>query len=100
MGKGHKPAQIPLSVADLRAVHEAVTDRKAGPILLNRSGTRMTPASAAGRLRRLTRGIGRKHPISPNNLRRTFCTAGVVSRVPLTTGPRNRSWWRASDECR
>jgi integrase/recombinase XerD len=83
MGKGRKPAQIPLPVPVLRAVHEATTDRKAGPILLNRSGARMTPASAAGRLRRLTKIIGLEHPVSPHSLRRTFCTAGLISGVPL-----------------
>ena len=83
MGKGHKPAQIPLPVPVLRAIHEATSERKAGPILLNRAGARMTPASAAGRLRRLTRTIGLEHPISPHSLRRTFCTAGLVSGVPL-----------------
>jgi integrase/recombinase XerD len=81
MGKGSKPAQIPVPV--LRAVHEATGDRQAGPILLNRAGARMSPASAAGRLRRLTKTIGLEHPISPHSLRRTFCTAGLISGVPL-----------------
>ncbi len=83
MGKGRKPAQIPLPVPVLRAVHEATADRKAGPILLNRGGARMTPASAAGRLRHLTKIIGLEHPVSPHSLRRTFCTAGLISGVPL-----------------
>ena len=83
MGKGHKPAQIPLPVPVLRAVHDATSERKSGPILLNRTGARMTPAAAAGRLRRLARVIGLEHPISPHSLRRTFCTAGLVSGVPL-----------------
>jgi integrase/recombinase XerD len=83
MGKGRKPAQIPLPVPVLRAVHEATADRKAGPLLLNRGGVRMTPASAAGRLRRLTKIIGLDHPVSPHSLRRTCCTAGLISGVPL-----------------
>ena len=85
MGKDHKPAQIPLPlpVPVLRAVHEATDDRRAGPLLLNRAGARMTPAAAAGRLRRLTQAIGLEHPVSPHSLRRTFCTAGLVSGVPL-----------------
>jgi integrase/recombinase XerD len=83
MGKGHKPAQIPLPVPVLRAVHDATGDRKAGPMLLNRNGDRMTPLSAAGRLRRLTKVIGLEHPISPHSLRRTFCTAGRISGAPL-----------------
>ena len=83
MGKGHKPAQIPLPVPVLRAVHDATSERKNGPILLNRTGARMTPAAAAGRLRRLAHVIGLEHPISPHSLRRTFCTAGLVAGVPL-----------------
>jgi site-specific recombinase XerD len=83
MGKGHRPAHMPLPVPVLRAVHEATADRDSGPILLNRVGTRMTPASATGRLRHLGRLIGLEHPISPHSLRRTFCTAGLVSGVPL-----------------
>ena len=83
MRKGHQPAQIPLPVPVLRAVHAAVAGRAAGPILLNTVGGRMTRASAACRLRRLTRTIGLDHPVSPHSLRRTFCTAGLISGVPL-----------------
>ena len=83
MGKGHKLAHIPLPVPVLRAVHEAAGDRRTGPLLLNRAGARMTPASAATRLRRLARLVGLEHPITPHSLRRTFCTAGLVSGVPL-----------------
>jgi len=83
MGKGRKPATIPLPVPVLRAVHEAISDRQNGPILLNTHGQRMSPASATGRLQRLARVIGIGHPVSPHSLRRTFCTAGLISGVPL-----------------
>lgn len=83
MGKGHKLAHIPLPVPVLRAVHEAAGERRSGPLLLNRAGARMTPASAATRLRRLASSVGLEHPITPHSLRRTFCTAGLVSGVPL-----------------
>lgn len=83
MGKGHKVAHMPLPVPVLRAVHEAAGERRSGPILLNQTGTRMTPASAAGRLRHLAGLIGLEHSISPHSLRRTFCTAGLISGVPL-----------------
>jgi len=83
MGKGHKPATIPLPVPVLRAVHDATGDRHDGPILLNAHGQRMTPAAATGRLHRLARVIGLDHPVSPHTLRRTFCTAGLISGVPL-----------------
>ncbi len=83
IGKGNKPAQIPLPVPVLRAVKEAAADRAAGPLLLTRSGARMTPAAAANRLRSLSRRAGLSHAFSPHSLRRTFCTAGLVSGVPL-----------------
>jgi site-specific recombinase XerD len=83
MGKGQKPAQIPLPVPVLRAVHAAVAGRTSGPILLNTVGGRMTRGSAACRLSRLARTVGLEHPVSPHSLRRTFCTAGLISGVPL-----------------
>jgi integrase/recombinase XerD len=83
IGKGNKPAQIPLPVPVLRAVKDAAAGRAAGPLLLTRIGARMTPASAAGRLRRLSRQAGLSHAFSPHSLRRTFCTAGLVAGVPL-----------------
>jgi site-specific recombinase XerD len=83
IGKGQRPAEIPLPVPVLRAVHDAIGERHGGPLLLNSHGTRMTPASAAVRLRRLSKTIGLDHPISPHSLRRTFCTAGLLSGVPL-----------------
>jgi len=83
MGKGHKPATMPLPVPVLRAVHEAISDRQSGPILLNTHGQRMSPAAATARLQRLARVIGIDHPVSPHSLRRTFCPAGLISGVPL-----------------
>jgi integrase/recombinase XerD len=83
LGKGHKPAQVPMPVPVLRAVHDAIGERTSGPILLNTAGARMTRASATCRLRRLAHVVGLEHTISPHSLRRTFCTAGLLSGVPL-----------------
>ena len=43
----------------------------------------MTRSAAAARLQHLTSTIGLGHPINPHSLRRTFCTAGLISGVPL-----------------
>lgn len=83
IGKGHKPALIPLPVPVLRAVREATGDRHAGPMLLNTRGGRLSPSSAAARLRTLGRHAGLSRPFSPHSLRRTFCTAGLLINVPL-----------------
>jgi site-specific recombinase XerD len=83
IGKGAKPADIPLPIPVLRAIREAVDGREHGPILLNRVGHRLDPAGAARRLHRLSARAGITHPISPHSLRRTFCTAGLVAGVPI-----------------
>jgi integrase/recombinase XerD len=58
MGKGDKPARIPLPVPVLRAVKEAIDGRAAGPVLTNTRGGRLSPSSASGQLSRLTKQIG------------------------------------------
>ena len=83
MGKGRKPADIPLPVPVLRAVKDACDGRQAGPLFRNRAGDRLTPATAAARPNRLGKLAGLQHPVSPHSLRRTFCTAGLISGVPL-----------------
>ena len=41
LGKGAKPADIPLPIPGLRAVREALDGRTTGPILRTRTGRRM-----------------------------------------------------------
>lgn len=83
VGKGSKPADIPLPIPVLRAIREATDGREHGPILLNRAGRRLNNSAAARRLRRLSARAGISHPISPHGLRRTFCTTGLVAGVPI-----------------
>jgi integrase/recombinase XerD len=58
LGKGAKPADIPLPIPVLRAVREAVDGRSTGPILRTRTGRRMDRAGAS---RALTRGAHAAH---------------------------------------
>lgn len=83
MGKGSKPATIPLPVPVLRAVREAAGDRHSGSLLLNTRGGRLTRNSAAHRLVQLAEKAGLSQVPSPHALRRTFCTAGLLINVPL-----------------
>ncbi len=83
LGKGNKPAIIPLPIPVLRAVREAAGERTCGPLLLNRNGERFRRASVAARLTRLGSTAGLTTPVSPHGLRRTFCTAGLIAGVPL-----------------
>ncbi len=83
LGKGSKPADIPLPIPVLRAVQDAVGDRTSGPILATRTGQPMSRGGAARLLAGIARAAGVTTPVSPHALRRTFCTAGLISGVPL-----------------
>ena len=83
LGKGAKPADIPLPIPVLRAVREAVDGRTTGPILRTRTGRRMDRAGASRALTRVARAAGIAHPISPHGLRRTFCTTGLVAGISI-----------------
>jgi integrase len=83
LGKGSKPADIPLPIPVLRAVNDAVDGRDAGPILRSSRQTPLTRNSAARLLSRLVRDAGVSAHASPHALRRTFCTAGLIAGVPL-----------------
>lgn len=83
LGKGHKTAEIPLPIPVLRAVQDVIVGRSAGPILATRTGRAMTRAGAARMLTALARRAGVTARVSPHALRRTFCTAGLLSGVPL-----------------
>ena len=82
LGKGAKPADIPLPIPVLRAVREAVDGRTAGPILRTRTGRRMDRAGASRALTRVARA-GITRPISPHGPRRTFCTTGLVAGISI-----------------
>jgi len=83
IGKGAKPADIPLPIPVLRAIREATDGRDHGPILTNTFGRRLDPGGATRRLRRLCARAGIDHMISPHSLRRTFCTTGLIAGVPI-----------------
>jgi site-specific recombinase XerD len=54
-----------------------------GPILLSVRATPLTRGGASRLLGRVVRAAGVTSPTSPHTLRRTFCTAGLISGVPL-----------------
>jgi site-specific recombinase XerD len=58
IGKGDKPAEIPLNPCTHEAIDLAVGDRTDGPLLLNRWGNRMQRHNAATVVTRLARGSG------------------------------------------
>lgn len=50
--------------------------------MLNRAGGALTTLDARRMVNRIARAAGCRH-ITPHGLRRTFCTAGLVSGVPM-----------------
>ncbi|WP_284984309.1 tyrosine-type recombinase/integrase [Arthrobacter sp. efr-133-TYG-118] len=84
IGKGGKPATIPLPVPVLRALDAAAGDRMAGPLLLRRrSGEPMNRKAAALAVARLCKKAGIAKKISPHSLRHSYVTACLDAGVPL-----------------
>jgi site-specific recombinase XerD len=83
IGKGNKPAVVPLPLPVTRALHEVMDGRTSGPLLLNARGRRMDRACASRILQRLAVKACINQHVPPHALRRTFCTSGLVSGVPL-----------------
>jgi integrase/recombinase XerD len=83
-GKGTKVVLVPRPPAVGRAIDRALDGRSAGPILLNKRGSRMDRHAATRRLRNLASAagvrIGRTHP---HMLRQTFVTAMLDAWVDL-----------------
>lgn len=83
IGKGGKPADIPLPIPVMRAVRACIGDRTSGPLLLNKAGRRLDQRAAHRMVRRIAAHAKVNTDISPHSLRRTFCTSGLVSGVPM-----------------
>lgn len=84
VGKGGKPATIPLPVPVLRALDAAAGDRRSGPLLLRRrTGEPMNRKAAALAVTRLCKAAGISKRISPHSLRHSFVTACLDAGVPL-----------------
>ena len=83
LGKGAKPATISLPISVLRAVRDATAGWQTGPVLQSVTGQPLTRGAASRVLQRVVREAGVHHDISPHTLHRTFCTAGLISGVPL-----------------
>ena len=74
--------RIPPPVTVMRAVRVVVGGRPTGQLLRNRAGNALTTLDARRMVNRIAITAGCRH-ITPHGLRRTFCTAGLVSGVPM-----------------
>jgi site-specific recombinase XerD len=83
VGKGDKPAEIPLNPRMHEAIDQALDGRIDGPLLLNRWGDRMQRHNAAAIVTRLARTIGITRRVTPHALRRSYITIGLLQGVPL-----------------
>jgi integrase/recombinase XerD len=84
VGKGGKPATIPLPVPVLRALDAAAGERTSGPLLLrSKSGAPVNRKSAALTVARLCNRAGIKKNVTPHGLRHSFVTAALDAGVPL-----------------
>ncbi|MCP5029380.1 MAG: tyrosine-type recombinase/integrase [Actinomycetia bacterium] len=83
IGKGAKPAIVPLPPRVARACDEATGERVEGPLLLSRSGRRMDRHAATRIVGRITKTAGVAHHISPHSLRHAFITNALDAGVPL-----------------
>ena len=83
VGKGRKPAPIPLPAAVAEVMDAAAGDRIAGPLLLRADGKQMDRNAAARVVVRLAKKAGIKKHLSPHSLRHAFVTACLDAGVPL-----------------
>lgn len=84
VGKGGKPATIPLPVPVLRALDAAAGDRTHGLLLQRRTSPEpMTKRAAALAVARLCRAAGITKKVTPHSLRHSFVTACLDAGVPL-----------------
>ncbi|WP_156354276.1 tyrosine-type recombinase/integrase [Gordonia sp. HS-NH1] len=86
VGKGGKPALIPLPPVVQRAVDDAAAARSTGPLLVRRDGSRMTRRSADRVVKRLAKtaritGVS----VSPHTLRHTFVVGALDAGAPPRT---------------
>jgi integrase/recombinase XerD len=82
IGKGNKPALIPLVPRTARTIDLAVGERREGPILLRHDGQRLDRRTA----HRWVRSIGKRAGIGlvhPHMLRAAFIMAALDAGVPL-----------------
>jgi len=83
IGKGNKPALIPLPVPVARTLDQAVGDRAQGPLIRTRTGQRMDRNAATRIVHRLAKRAGIEHKVGCHALRHAYITAALDAGVPL-----------------
>ena len=82
VGKGNKPATIPLVPRTARTIDLAIGERTEGPILRRRDGNRLDRRTAHRWVRSIGKRAGLGH-VHPHMLRAAFIMAALDAGVPL-----------------
>jgi site-specific recombinase XerD len=82
VGKGNKPAGVPLVPRSARTIDLAIGERHAGPILLRRDGQRLDSRTAYRWVRSVGKHAGLER-VHPHMLRAGFIMAALDAGVPL-----------------
>jgi integrase/recombinase XerD len=90
IGKGGKPATLPITAVIIRMLDAAAGDRTSGPLLLRETssvrayvGTPLTYKAARVALDRLAREVGIERRIAPHMARRGFVTKGLDEGISI-----------------
>lgn len=84
IGKGDKPARVPVPMPALPAIQAVIDGRTTGPLLRRvRSGGPLDRRAVHAYVARIAKAAGINRPIGPHALRRTVGTAALNQGVPL-----------------
>lgn len=83
IGKGNKPATIPIPVPVLRSLDAAAGDRASGYLILRRNGLPMDRRAAYDRIKTLARKAGLSDKVHPHTLRHAAITAALDAGASL-----------------
>ena len=83
VGKGGKPATMPVPVPVLRALTAAAGERHAGPLLRRADGQQLDRRTADRWVKQIARRAGITKQISPHSLRHAMVTNALDAGVPL-----------------
>ena len=83
IGKGNKPAVMPLPPRTIYALDRALDGRTSGPLILTRTGTRATRDSVSRCIQRGLKEAGISTHISPHGMRHSCATAALDAGVPI-----------------
>lgn len=83
VGKGRKPATMPLTIPVLRALDAARGDRTTGALILGRHGQPITRHGVTELVATITRRAGIEKPVSPHVIRAASITAALDAGTPL-----------------